>query len=99
MKEELQSLHLSQSGGNMNPPVNGVGYAQVTAAEAEPLRVEDLALLLAGLRSTEEVIGRTCKGGRIYNRHPRLVADVNRTGKRFLSCLAAVMAAAETKAR
>ncbi len=76
---------------------NGVGYAPTTSAAAEPLQLEDLAILLNGLYAAEAVIGRTCKGGRIYSRHPRLVADVNRTGKRFLACLNAVMQAANEK--
>lgn len=78
----------------MQSPVNAAGYAQVTVVSAEPLTMEDLAILMAGIQATEQVIGRTCKGGRIYSRHPRLVADVNRTGKRFLAALGAVMTAA-----
>lgn len=83
----------------MVQPLNGVGYAQVTELGAEPLTLEDLALLTSGLQATETVIGRTCKGGRIYTRHPRLVADVNRTGKRFLAAINAVMLAARSQSQ
>lgn len=75
-------------------PRNGAPYAQVTAAQADPLTVEEIAILTLGVQSAEQVIGRTTKGGRIYSRHPALIADVNRTGKRFLSALAAVIQAA-----
>jgi hypothetical protein len=66
-------------------------YAQETASKADPLTIEEIVQLSSGVDITMNILACTAKGGRIYSRHPQLVANINRTGKRFQSALAAVI--------
>jgi hypothetical protein len=78
----------------MEEPMHAKGGPINGNPNAPPLTAEEVSLLTLGRDCTQTVLEYTAKGKHIYSTDPKVVADVNRIGKRFLAVLNAMLSAA-----